>query len=48
MKSPFYIAWVIIVLGYLAMANMRGWSLFHSLSPSRLFSGRPSSGFHHK
>lgn len=47
MKSPIYLVWTILCLGYLAMANLRGWSLIHTLSPARLFSGS-SSGIHHK
>lgn len=48
MKSPIYLLWTVLCLGYLAVANLRGWSLLHTLTPSRLFSGSNSSGFHHK
>lgn len=46
-KTPFYLLWVILCLGYLSMANLRGWSLIHTLSPRNLFS-HGNSGFHHK
>ena len=46
MKAPFYLIWVVLCLGYLSLANLRGWSLIHTLTP-RLFS-QGSSGFQHK
>ncbi len=49
MKSPIYLFWTVLCLGYLGMANLRGWSLLHTLSPSRLFPNfSNSSGFNHK
>lgn len=46
-KTPFYLIWVILCLGYLSLANLRGWSLIHTLTP-RIFSSQGSSGFQHK
>ncbi len=47
MKSPVYLFWTVLCVGTLATANLRGWSLLHTLSPARLFPNT-FSGFHHK
>jgi len=48
MKNPIYLFWVILTVGSLAFANLRGWSLIYSLSPARIFGFRPTPGFNHK
>lgn len=49
MKHPIYLLWAALSAGYLYTANAKGWSLIHTMSPTRLFSSsHSSSGFHHK
>ncbi|BCU77046.1 hypothetical protein [Luteolibacter sp. LG18] len=49
MKHLVYLAWSAAAAGYLFVANSRGWSLVHTMSPARLFSSSGhGSGFHHK
>lgn len=47
-QHPFYLGFSILAAAYLALSNARGWSLFHTINPARLFGGGPSSGFSHK
>ncbi|MEO5716108.1 MAG: hypothetical protein ABIT37_21695 [Luteolibacter sp.] len=46
-KSPFYLLWAILCLGYLTLANLRGWSLIHTLTPNRA-AAHGTSGLNHK
>ncbi|HEX8295489.1 MAG TPA: hypothetical protein VF593_04275 [Chthoniobacteraceae bacterium] len=39
MKHPIYTALGALLCAYLVTANLRGWSLFHTLSPTRLLTG---------
>jgi len=48
MKHPIYLVWAVLLLGYLAMANARGWSFLHSASPRHWMPGMRSSGLSHK
>jgi hypothetical protein len=47
MKNPIFGLWCLSVVGYLSLANARGWSLLHTLSP-RHWGGGHSSGVSHK
>ena len=46
MKHPIYMALGALTCLYLATSNLRGWSLWQTLSPARW--GHGASGFHHK
>lgn len=46
MKHPIYLALGALACAYLATANLRGWSFWQTVSPTRWFPG--SSGLHHK
>ncbi len=46
MRHPIYLAFGIIACAYLALANLRGWSFWQTVSPARWTHG--GSGFHHK
>jgi hypothetical protein len=48
MKHPIYLAWVALLAGSLAMANMRGWSFLYSASPRLWMPGLRGSGLSHK
>lgn len=48
MRHPIYLAWAILLVGFLAMANTRGWSLLHSASPRQWMPGLRGSGLSHK
>jgi hypothetical protein len=46
MKHPLYFGLGLFACLYLALANLRGWSFWQSVSPTRWSSGGSSS--HHK
>lgn len=46
MKHPLYLALAGLACGYLAFANLRGWSLWQTLAPARWVSS--TTGSHHK
>ena len=46
MKHPIYLALGLVTCGYLTVANLRGWSFWKTVSPTRWIPGM--SGSHHK
>jgi hypothetical protein len=49
-QHPLYLGICIFASAYLAFANARGWSFFHTFNPGRMFSagGGHGSSFSHK
>jgi hypothetical protein len=51
LRHPFYLLLCLFAVVYLAVAGVRGWSVWHTLGRSFIYSGAgrgASGGFHHK